>query len=337
MALGAGAEESTLEFRHGISVIHELKYPADFQGFDYMNPNAPKGGALRLSTTIPIRNFADEWDNEAMVAPGVHRTYDYLLHRSGDELGSFYGHLAQSMALSSDKRSLHFRLHPHARWHDGVPVTPQDVKFTFDHTLGTVEGKVYMDWLEAVEIAGAREVVFRHKRKFTTPDLQLFTYMRILPAHYWKGRQPNETTFMPPLGSGPYRVVGHDRSHVRFERVRDYWGRDLPVNRGRYNFDEIKYDLYRDNTVAREAFRKGLFDFRFEEDIRHLDFLQHGRPGDRKGHPPLAAHFRGPVGHYAKHAQGAPAGHPRAGGPDAGGGLRLAEPGVPPWHARTGR
>ena len=269
VALASAGEENPLEFRHGISVIHELKYPADFQGFDYMNPNAPKGGAMRLSTTNPIRNFADEWDNEAMVAPGVHRTYDYLLHRSGDELGSFYGHLAQSMALTSDKRLLHFRLHPRARWHDGVSITPEDVKFTFDHTLGTVEGKVYMDWLDAVEITGVGEVVFRHKRKFTTSDLQLFTYMRILPAHYWKGRQPNETTFMPPLGSGPYRVAGHDRSHVRFERVRDYWGRDLPVNRGRYNFDEIRYDLYRDNTVAREAFRKGLFDFRFEEDIRH--------------------------------------------------------------------
>ena len=269
VALVSAAEENQLEFRHGISLMHELKYPADFQGFDYMNPNAPKGGALRLSTTIPIRNFSDELDNQVLVAPGMYRAYDYLLHRSGDELGSFYGHLAQSMALTPDGRSLYFRLHPDARWHDGVQITPEDVKFTFDHALGTVDGKVYMEWLEAVEITGVREIAFRHKRKFIASDLNLLTYLRILPAHYWKERQPNETTFIPPLGSGPYRVADHDRSHVRFERVRDYWGRDLPVNRGRHNFDEIQYDLYRDNTVAREAFRKGLFDFRHEEEVRH--------------------------------------------------------------------
>ena len=268
-ALASAAEEEPLEFRHGISLIHELKYPTDFRGFDYMNPDAPKGGALRLSTDAPIRNFSDVWDEDVVPAPGMNRSYDYLLHRAGDELGSFYGHLAQGLALAPDGRSLHFRLHPDARWHDGTRITPQDVKFTFDHVLGTIQGKVFMGWLAAVEITGSREVAFRHKRRFITTDLQWLTYVSILPAHYWKGRNPSATTSVPPLGSGPYRVAGHDRSHVRFERVRDYWGRHLPINLGRHNFDEIRYDLYRDNTVAREAFRKGLFDFRVEEDIGH--------------------------------------------------------------------
>ena len=269
MALAGAAQADPLEFRYGISLIDELKYPADFQGFDYMNPRAPKGGALRLSTTIPIRNFADLWGDETLTAPGMQRTYDHLLHPAGDELGSFYGQLAQGTALAADRRSLYFRLHPDARWHDGVPITPRDVKFTFDHVLGTVDGKVYLDWLQAVEVTGAREVALRHRHKFVTSDLQWLTFVSILPAHYWTGRQPHETTLIPPLGSGPYRVADHGRSHVRFERVRDYWGRDLPVNRGRYNFDEIRYDHYRDDTVAREAFRKGLFDFRLEQDVRH--------------------------------------------------------------------
>lgn len=268
-ALAPAAEESALEFRHGISLIHELKYPAGFRGFDYMVPNAPKGGVLRLSTDAPIRNFSDVWDEDVVPAPGMNRTYDYLLHRAGDELGSFYGHLALGMALSPDGRSLHLRLHPDARWHDGAPITPQDVKFTFDHVLDTVQGKLYMGWLAAVEITSTYEVAFRHKHRFGTTDLQWLTYVSILPAHYWKGRNPSETTSIPPLGSGPYRVAGHDRSHVRYERVRDYWGRQLPVNLGRHNFDEIRYDLYRDNTIAREAFRKGLFDFRLEADIQH--------------------------------------------------------------------
>lgn len=269
VALAPTAEESALEFRHGISLIHELKYPADFRGFDYMNPNAPKGGVLRLSTDAPIRNFSDVWDEDVVPAPGMNRTYDYLLHRAGDELGSFYGHLALGMALSADGRSLHLRLHPDARWHDGMSIAPEDVKFTFDHVLSTVQGKLYMSWLAAVEITGTREVAFHHKHRFSTTDLPWLTYVSILPAHYWKGRNPAATTSIPPLGSGAYRVAGHDRSHVRYERVRDYWGRHLPVNLGRHNFDEIRYDLYRDNTIAREAFRKGLTDFRLEEDIRH--------------------------------------------------------------------
>ena len=263
------ASADSLQFRHGISLIHELKYPADFRGFDYMNPAAPKGGVLRLSTDAPIRNFSDVWDEDVVPAPGMNRTYDYLLHRAGDELGSFYGHLAQGVALSRDQRSLHLRLHPDARWHDGTPITSDDIKFTFDHVLGTIQGKVFMGWLAAVDTAGPREVAFRHKRRFITTDLQWLTYVSILPAHYWKGRNPSETTSVPPLGSGPYRVAGHDRSHVRFERVREYWGHHLPINLGRHNFDEIRYDLYRDDTVAREAFRKGLFDFRVEQDIRH--------------------------------------------------------------------
>ena len=268
-ALAAAADENALKYQHGISLIHELKYRADFGGFDYMNPAAPKGGALRLSTTTPIRSFSDVWDEEVLPAPGMNRTYDYLLHRAGDELGGFYGHLAQGVALASDRRSLHIRLHPNARWHDGEPITPEDVKFTFDHVLRTTQGKVYMGWLAAVEIAGARELAFRHERRFTTEDLQWLTYVSILPAHYWKDRNPNATTFVPPLGSGPYRVAAQDRSHVRFERVPDYWGRNLPINLGRHNFDEIRYDLYRDDTVAREAFHKGLLDFRLEGEIRH--------------------------------------------------------------------
>ena len=268
-ALAWAVEEDSLEFRHGISLIDELKYPADFRGFYYMNPNAPKGGVLRLSTDVPIRNFSDVWDEDVVPAPGTQRVYDYLLHRAGDELGGFYGHLAQGVALSPDRRSLHFRLHPDARWHDGAPITPEDVKFTFDHVLGTIQGKIFMGWLAAVEITGPREVAFRHRRRFGTDNLQWLTYVSILPAHYWKDRNPSATTSIPPLGSGPYRVAGHDRSHVRFERVKNYWGRHLPINLGRHNFDEIRYDLYRDNTVAREGFRKGLFDFRLESEIRH--------------------------------------------------------------------
>ena len=202
-ALASVAEQDSLEFRHGISLIHELKYSADFQGFDYMNPDAPKGGVLRLSTDVPIRNFSDVWDEDVVPAPGMQRNYDFLLHRAGDELGGFYGHLAQAMALSPDKRSLHFRLHPDARWHDGTPITPGDVKFTFDHVLDTIQGKVFMGWLAAVDITGGREVAFRHKRRFITTDLQWLTYVSILPAHYWKGRNPSETTSVPPLGSGP--------------------------------------------------------------------------------------------------------------------------------------
>ncbi len=268
LALASTAEPPA--YRHGISLLHELKYPADFEHFEYANPDAPKGGELRLSTTTPIRNFSGVPGTGVPGAQGLGRTVDRLMIRSADELSGLYGQLADGVALSADRRSLFVRLNKKARWHDGVPVTTADVEFSYRELLKRAFGKVYLQsWIEALRIVNPRELVIRHRHVFTNSNLVALTWFPIRPAHYYAGKDSSAPTLVPPVGSGPYRVADFDADYVRYERVRDYWGRDIPVNRGRYNFDVIRYDVYRDATVAREAFRKGLFDIYFETDIRH--------------------------------------------------------------------
>ena len=144
----SNAEE--LNFGHGLSMLHDLKYGPDFKHFDYVNPDAPQGGSITFSTSANVRNFAGEFDNNNDGPPGVGFVYDTLIVLSADELGGFYGRLAESMAVSSDGRILAFRLHPKARFHDGTPVTSKDVKFTVDWVLSTVEGSLYLGWIESV-------------------------------------------------------------------------------------------------------------------------------------------------------------------------------------------
>lgn len=266
------ANSEELEYQHGFSLVNEQRYPLDFTHFEYLNPNAPKGGRLVLSTSLDINNFSDEWDNTIEVAPGLTETYDFLLTRADDELSGYYGSLAEGVVVTDDLLSIAFRLRPEARWHDGTPITAHDVKFTYDFAKGTMDGQLFLDWLDSVEILSQQEVRINLKTRLTTSNLALFGYGRILPAHYWEGKKkkPNETTMEVPLGSGPYRVAEFQQGRfIRYERVCDYWGKDLPVNRGRFNFDEIRFDVYRDATVAREALRKGLFDAYIEGDIRH--------------------------------------------------------------------
>lgn len=268
LAIAPAAREPA--YQHGISLLHPLKYGADFKHFEYANPDAPKGGHVVLSTTMNIANFSGRQGPDVPNAPGLGRTFERLLVRTADELSGLYGWLADGVALAEDKRSVRLRLHPAARWHDGLPITTRDVKFSVDEVLARAFGRVYFEpWLESVEVLGPREFVVHHRDVFTNSNLVALTWFRIRPAHYWAGRDTNAATLTPPVGSGPYRIAHFDRGYVQYERVDDYWGRDIPINRGRFNFDSIRYEVYRDATVAREGFRKGLIDLYFENDIRH--------------------------------------------------------------------
>lgn len=270
LALTQPLSSVELEYRHGISLLHELKYPADFEHFEYADPDAPKGGRIVLSTTAPIVNFNGARGPELPNAMGLGRTFERLLIRSADELSGLYGQLVEGIALSPDRTTLFFRLHEHAHWHDGVPITTDDIQFTYDEIMSAVHGRVYFaSWIKSLEILGPKDFAIHHRSTFTNSNLVAMTWFPVRPAHYWEGRDPNKPTLIPPVGSGPYRVADFDRSYVTYRRVDDYWGRDIPVNKGRYNFDEIRYEVYRDQSVAREAFRKGLFDIMFENDIRH--------------------------------------------------------------------
>ena len=278
----ARGDEET--FVHGLSLLHDLKYAATFEHFDYVNPDAPKGGLIIASEDQDIRNFGGDWSNEIDAAPGSERAYDTLIIRAADELAGYYGLLAEGMQLSKDKRVLTFRLRPEARFHDGEPLTTRDVKFSFDQAMGTVDGQLFLDWIQSVEIVNEREIRLKLEDELTNANLLILSYApRVLPYHYWVGKaDPSETTLVPPLSSGPYRVAGFDKGHVRYERVKDYWGKDLPVNRGRFNFDEIRYDVYRDANVTREAVNKGLIDYFFENDLRHW-FSAYDTPAAGRG------------------------------------------------------
>ena len=261
-------------WQHGVSTFDEFKYGADFEHFDYADPDAPKGGALVLSTQVDYTNFTPflPFGTSAvgMIAPGM--LYDGLFVRANDEAYSVYGNLAKQVRFADDLSEVTVQLQPDAYWHDGEPITARDVKFTFDHVLTKAHPgiRAALSIIDSVEILGELEVQFRfkpvgglNKNSFASPA----TYVAILPEHYWRTRDLSALSLDVPLGSGPYRIRDFEQGQfMLWERVADYWGRDLAVHRGRHNFETIRYELYRDATVAREALRKGLIDYWVEAD-----------------------------------------------------------------------
>ncbi|MDE0421889.1 MAG: extracellular solute-binding protein [Gammaproteobacteria bacterium] len=263
------ADEQPLEFRYGISQIpgYELKHPADFPHFDYLNAHAPKGGTLVLPWLKPLNTVSPMYQ-----PPGFYRSYDHLIERAGDEPSGYYGSLAESIGLSADRRRIVFRLRPQARWHDGRPITATDVKFSVETFRADKMAHGWagaLAWVTGVDILNPLAVEIRADSDVAR-QLFILGHMPIVPAHYWQDRDVREPVTVPPPQSGPYRLTAVSQGrYVTYERVPDYWARDLPVNRGKFNFDTIRYERYLDATVAREALRAGLLDVWTETDSRH--------------------------------------------------------------------
>ena len=259
------------EWRHGISYFGDFKYPADFAHFDYVNPTAPKGGVLVRPLDRPYNSFTP-FIAKGVSAPGVGvigqmTMYDSLVWPSSDEVGVYYGNLAEAVAVSDDATEVRMRLRREARWHDGVPVTARDVKFTFEHIRDNAFPGVKAAFLSIadVEILAEREVRFRYRHPVNKNAMTALGKVAILPEHYWREHDHSKTTVEAPLGSGPYRIGEFEiGKFIEFERVPDYWGRHLALHQGRHNFDTLRFDVYRDMTVRREALRKGLLDFHTE-------------------------------------------------------------------------
>ena len=268
-ATPAVVDYDALEFRHGVSQIpdYDLKYPRGFPHFDYVNPDAPKGGTLVLPYTYSVDSASP-----TSKPPGFFRAYDHLFERAGDELSGYYGSLAESVALSADRRSVVFRLRPEARWHDGTPITATDVKFSLDTFRNDYLASGWadvLDWITSVDAPSPLTVAV-HGDSDVAKQVKIMGYIPIVPAHYWLGRDVTKPTRVPPLQSGPYRLTAVSQGrYFTYSRVPDYWGRDLPINRGKFNFDTIRYERHLDATVAREALRAGLIDVWTENDSRH--------------------------------------------------------------------
>ncbi|MDP1670607.1 MAG: extracellular solute-binding protein, partial [Alphaproteobacteria bacterium] len=249
----------------------DLKYPPDFKRFDYVNPDAPKGGTLRLSAVGGFDSL-NPFILKGDAATGSSMIYDRLLTGSYDEAGAEYGLLAKSVEAAEDFSWVEFTLRPEARWHDGKPVTPEDVVFSFNilREKGAPVYRFYYANVKSVTKAGAHGVRFEFDTAGNRELPLIMGQLPILPAHYWKGRDFEATTLEPPLGSGPYRIgkVDANRS-ITLERVKDYWGKDLAVNVGAHNFDQIVFEYYRDDTVALEAFKANNFDMRNETSAKN--------------------------------------------------------------------
>lgn len=253
---------------HAIALYDEPKYAADFQHFDYVNPDAPKGGTLRTASKGTFDSFHPYIPKGNAVSTGSVET---LMVSSEDEPFTEYGLIAETMEWPDDRSWIIFNLREQARWHDGKPITADDVIWSFEilTTRGDPQYRFYYGSVERLEKLGERRVKF-HFNERNNRELPLIVgQIPILPKHYWQTRDFERTTLEPPLGSGPYRVADFEAGRfVVQERVRDYWGRDLPVRRGIDNFDLIRTDFYRDETAIRLALKSGDIDFRSENQAK---------------------------------------------------------------------
>ncbi|MDH3212788.1 MAG: extracellular solute-binding protein [Myxococcales bacterium] len=256
--------------RHGLAMHGDLRYSADFTHFDYVNPDAPRGGEIRRAEIGTFDSF-NPFIIKGNPATGVGLLYDTLMVHAADEPFSLYGLLAESVETPADRSWVAFTLRPEARWHDGRPVSPEDVIWTFRTLLeqGSPAYRFYYGSVAGVEKTGPRTVKFTFAPGENRELPLILGELTVLPKHYWAGREFDKTTLEPPLGSGPYRIGRFEPGRVvTYERVADYWGKDLPVNVGRNHFDVVRFDYYRDETVAIEAFKGGEFDLRVENNSK---------------------------------------------------------------------
>lgn len=255
---------------HGLSLTGETKYPPGFAHFDYVNPDAPKGGA---TTLFSIGGFdsLNPFIAKGNSASGLGLVFDTLMANALDEPNAEYGLVARTVTHPADFSWVEFELRPEARFHDGEPVTAEDVVFSFE-TLrdeGQPFYRLYYANVTAVEALGPHRVRFTFDTAGNRELPVIMGQLPVLPKHWWEGRAFGETTLEPPLGSGPYRVAAVDANRsITYERVPDYWAKDLNVNVGANNFDRIRYDYFRDMDVAFEAFKGGSYDFRSENSAR---------------------------------------------------------------------
>ncbi len=262
LAMPASAENPL----HAIAMQGQPKYPADYKNFEYVNPDAPKGGSVKLAAVGTFDNL-NPFILKGVAATGLGSVFDSLLESSADEAFTEYGLLAQSVEMPEDRSYVTFNLRPEARFQDGSAVTADDVAFSFEtfKTKGNPQYRLYYANVSKVEVLSPLKVKFTFGKTANRELPLIVGQMQVISKSYYSKNKFDETTLIPPLGSGPYKIKSVDAGRsIVYERDPNYWGRDLPINRGRYNFDQIRYDYYRDSKIALEAFKAGEYDFRLE-------------------------------------------------------------------------
>jgi microcin C transport system substrate-binding protein len=266
-------------WKHGLSLFGDLKYPEGFKQFDYVNAAAPKGGAARQIAFGTFDNFNGVVAGvKGTMAAGIDEIYDRLMTPAMDEVSAEYGLLAEAVSHPADFSSVTYRLRANAKWHDGMPVTVDDVLFSLDafkthHPFYAA----YYRHVVKTEKTGEREITFTFDSPGNRELPQIVGQITVLPKHWWQGndksgnkRDVGATTLEPPLGCGAYRIKSFVAGRsVVLERVADYWGKDLNVNIGRDNFNELRIEYFRDSTVAIEAFKADVVDWRTENSAKN--------------------------------------------------------------------
>jgi microcin C transport system substrate-binding protein len=251
---------------HCLALYGECKYKEGFSHFDYVNPDAPKGGAVKLAETGSFDSL-NPFILKGVKAPGITMIFDSLMAPSQDEPQTMYGLIASSVDVANDNSSAEFTLRKEARFHDGSPITPDDVVFSFTalKEKGDPTYKIIYAPIVKVEKTGEHSVKFTFNDTKNKELPMIAAAMPILSKAYYSKADFEKTTLEPPLGSGAYKVESVEQGkNITYKRAQDYWAKNLPVNRGQYNFDSMRYDMYRDENVTLEALKAGQYDFRRE-------------------------------------------------------------------------
>jgi microcin C transport system substrate-binding protein len=268
LPLAATAQDAE-KWHSGISTVGELKHPDGFDHFDFVNPNAPKGGTLRMSTTGTFDTL-NPILAKGEVATGVTLVYDTLLKPTEEELSASYGLLAEGISYPDDMSKATFRLRKEAKWADGKPVTPEDVVFSFDKSKDlSPQLATYYTHVTKAEATGERDVTFYFDEKNNRELPQIVGQLTVVPKHWWEGNGPDgkprdisRGTLEPVMGSGPYKIAAvNPGSSINYELRDDYWGKDINVNVGQNNFKTITYAFFSDQEVEFQAFKAGTIDF----------------------------------------------------------------------------
>jgi microcin C transport system substrate-binding protein len=273
------AQAQERAWRHGLSLFGDLKYPAGFKYFDYVNAAAPKGGGVRQIAIGTFDNFNIAVAGvKGALATGIDHIYDTLLTSAFDEVSTEYGLIAEAVSYADDFSTAAYRLRAEAKWHDGEPITPEDAIFSFAaFRKYSPQLAAYYRHVAKLEKTGDHEITFTFDAAGNRELPQIVGQLLILPKHWWEGTDKNgnkrdigATTLEPPLGSGPYRIKDFSPGrNLVYERVKDYWGKDLNVSVGRDNFDELRFEYFRDTTVALEAFKADTVDWRTENSAKN--------------------------------------------------------------------
>ncbi len=258
------AEEITTDI---LTMGGKSNYKWNKEYYPHVNPDAPKGGTLRLYARGSFDSL-HSFIPRGLSAAGLGFLYDTLGENMPDSrLFETHAAIAEKFSVAKDSSYITFHINPKARFHDGKPITAEDVAFSFNILTqkGAPTYKQYYASVDKVEVLSPLQVRFTFKEKNNKELPLILAQLPILPKHYWQDKDFSKPNLTPPLGSGPYKIKSFDAGNfIVYERVKDYWAKDLPANKGRFNFDTIHYEYYRDGTVAREAFKAGAFDIYVE-------------------------------------------------------------------------